>query len=114
MLHNGFTSLCKNLFKLLEFLAEAFRCHVHHFQCLTVPVELAKYSSKLNKFLHREVNLLIQKTASPSFRTPSPQRNKMFLPCRRSNPGLLRVRQCLCGTATDIDICDSYTSCVSA
>ena len=26
---------------LLEFLAEAFRCHVHHFQCLVVPVELA-------------------------------------------------------------------------
>ena len=24
---------------LLEFLAEAFRCHVHHFQYLTVPVE---------------------------------------------------------------------------
>ena len=35
---NRFTSLCKNLFNLLEFLAEAFRCHVHHFQCLTVPV----------------------------------------------------------------------------
>ena len=31
-----FTSLCKNLFNLLEFLAEDFRCHVHHFQCLTV------------------------------------------------------------------------------
>ena len=38
---NRFTSLCKNLFNLLEFLAQAFRCHVHHFQCLTVPVELA-------------------------------------------------------------------------
>ena len=36
---NWFTSLCKNLFNLLEFLAEAFRCHVHHFQCLTVPVD---------------------------------------------------------------------------
>ena len=47
---NRFTSLCKNLFNLLEFLAEAFRCHVHHFQCLTV----------LNKFLHSEVNQLIQ------------------------------------------------------
>ena len=23
----------------LEFLAEAFLCHVHHFQCLTVPVD---------------------------------------------------------------------------
>ena len=32
-----FTSLCKNL---LEFLAEAFRCHVYRFQCLTVPVEI--------------------------------------------------------------------------
>ena len=30
---NWFTSLCKNLFNLLEFLAEAFRCHLHHFQC---------------------------------------------------------------------------------
>ena len=38
---NWFTSLCKKLFNLLEFLAEAFRCHVHHFRCLTVPVELA-------------------------------------------------------------------------
>ena len=26
---------------LLEFLAEAFRSHVHHYQCLVVPVELA-------------------------------------------------------------------------
>jgi hypothetical protein len=25
---------------LLDFIAEAFRCHVHHFQCLEVPVEL--------------------------------------------------------------------------
>ena len=33
---NWFTSLCKNLFNLLEILAEAFRCHVHHFQCLMV------------------------------------------------------------------------------
>ena len=37
---NKFTSLCKNLFNLLEFLAVAFWCHVHHFQYLTVPVEL--------------------------------------------------------------------------
>jgi len=29
------------LVHLLEFLAEAFRCRVHHFQYLTVPVELA-------------------------------------------------------------------------
>ena len=46
---NIFTSLCKNLFNLLEFLAEAFRCHVH-----------AKNSSKFNKFLLSEANLLIQ------------------------------------------------------
>jgi hypothetical protein len=26
---------------LLEFLAEALRCHVHHYQRLAVPVELA-------------------------------------------------------------------------
>ena len=57
----------------LEFLAEAFRCHVHHYQCLTVHRESqalkmstwyrkasAKNSSTLNKFLHNEVNLLIQ------------------------------------------------------
>ena len=84
---NWFTSLCKNLFNLLEFLAEAFRCHLHHFQCLTVPVELAaaswtaasstgtvkhwkwctwhrkasaKNSSKLNKSFHSEMNQLVQ------------------------------------------------------
>ena len=69
---NRFTSLCKNLFNLLEFLAEAFRSHVHHFQNLTVPLGLhwkwctwlqkasAKISSELNKFLHSEANLLIQ------------------------------------------------------
>jgi hypothetical protein len=67
---NRSTLLCKIFFNLLEFLAEAFRCHVHNFQCLTVPVELAamfrfrkasaKNSSKLNKFLHSEVNILIQ------------------------------------------------------
>ena len=55
----------QELVQLTEFLAEAFRCHVHHFQCLTVPVELhqkasAKNSIKLNKFLHSEINLLIQ------------------------------------------------------
>ena len=41
---NRLISLCKNLFNLLEFLAEAS----------------TKNSSKLNKFLHSEVNLLIQ------------------------------------------------------
>ena len=35
---NRFTSLCKNFFNLLQFLAEAFRCHVHDFQCFAVPV----------------------------------------------------------------------------
>ena len=67
---NRFTSLCKNLFNLLEFLAEAFRCHVHHFQCLTVPPgslsiendahEKLLLKTQVNKFLHSEVNLLIQ------------------------------------------------------
>ena len=47
---NWFTSLCKNLFNLLEFLAEAFRCHVHHFQRLTVPVVLLLVKkSQVNK-----------------------------------------------------------------
>ena len=50
---NRFTSLCKNLFNLLEFLVEAFRCTWHR-------EASAKNSSKLNKFLHSEVNLLIQ------------------------------------------------------
>ena len=58
------TSLCKNLFNLLEFLAEAFRCQVHYFQCLENYAhgieKLLQNSSKLNKFLHSEVNLLIQ------------------------------------------------------
>jgi hypothetical protein len=33
----------QELVNLLEFLAEAFRCHVHHFHCLTVPMELAAF-----------------------------------------------------------------------
>jgi hypothetical protein len=33
-------TLQDTLLNLLEFLAEAFRCHVHHFQCLTVRAEL--------------------------------------------------------------------------
>ena len=54
---NRFTSLCKNLLNLLEFLAEAFRCHVHHFQCFAVPVEciLSEASVtwlKLDKYLN--------------------------------------------------------------
>ena len=56
-----FTSVCKNLFNLLGFLAKAFRCHVHHFQCLTLHRKAsAKNSSKLSKFLQSEVNLSIQ------------------------------------------------------
>ena len=31
----------QQLLHLIEFLSEAFRCYVHHYQCLTVPVELA-------------------------------------------------------------------------
>ena len=38
-----------------EFLAEAFWCHAHHFHRKAS----AKNSSKLNKFLHSEVNILI-------------------------------------------------------
>ena len=61
-----FTSLCKNLFNLLEFLAEAFRCHLHHFHAFQFWIWIlhrktsAKNSSRLNKFLHSEVNLLLQ------------------------------------------------------
>ena len=49
-----FTSLCKNLFNLLEFLAEAFRCHVHHFQCLTVPLLWIQHFNFLDK-----INLVV-------------------------------------------------------
>jgi len=37
---NRFILLWKNLSNLPEFLAEDFRCHLYHFECLTVPVEL--------------------------------------------------------------------------
>ena len=36
-----FTPLCNNFLKLTCVSAVAFRCHVHHSQCLTVLVELA-------------------------------------------------------------------------
>ena len=55
---NRFTSLCKNLFNLLEFLAEAFRCHMHHFQCLSVDTGTVKHWKWCT--WHSEVNLLIQ------------------------------------------------------
>ena len=74
---NTFTSLCKNQFKLLEFLAEAFRCHVPCASTGTVKngklctwhrKASAKNSSKLNKFLHSEVNQLIQHTIGLNLR----------------------------------------------
>ena len=42
---------------LLEFLAEAFWCHDHHFQCLAVPVELENgvYATK-KLLLETQVN----------------------------------------------------------
>ena len=58
--NNRFSSLCKNLFNLLEFLAEGFRCYVHR-------KASAKNSSKLNWFLHSEVNLLIQHPINASY-----------------------------------------------
>jgi hypothetical protein len=49
-----------------EFLVEAFRCHVHHFQCLAVPSNEndAYYTEKRPlktqmTILHSEVNLII-------------------------------------------------------
>ena len=42
-----------------SFLTEAFRCHVHHFQCLTVPVEPGKPSSIEND-AHGIENLLLK------------------------------------------------------
>ena len=57
---------------LLEFLAEAFQCHVPHIQCLAVLVELGSSSIENDapgtekllletqvKILHSEVNLII-------------------------------------------------------
>ena len=35
-----FTSLCK-IFTYLSNLQKLFQCHVHHYQCLAVPVQLA-------------------------------------------------------------------------
>ena len=31
----------QELVQLTSVLADAFRCHLHHFQCLSVPVELS-------------------------------------------------------------------------
>ena len=58
---NRFTSLSKNLFNLLEFLVEAFRCTFKHWKwCTWHRKASARNSSKLNKFLYSEVNKLIQ------------------------------------------------------
>ena len=54
---NRFTSLCKNLFNLLEFLAEAFRYHVHH--CARGIEELLLKTRVSWTSSHSEVNLLI-------------------------------------------------------
>ena len=48
---NIFTSLCKNLFNLLEFLAQAFRCHEDHFQCINIFTSLCKNLFNLLEFL---------------------------------------------------------------
>ena len=53
------------MFNLLEFLAEAFRCHEHRDRQVLKMMQMHrkafdKNPSKLNKFLHSEVNLLIQ------------------------------------------------------
>ena len=43
----------------LEFLAEAFRCHVHNFQCLTVPVVfLDKRTTRRRNLKLRNVELI--------------------------------------------------------
>ena len=34
-----------------EFLAEAFRCHVHHFQCLAVPGTIENDAHVIEKLL---------------------------------------------------------------
>ena len=71
---NRFTLLCKNLFNLLEFLVEIVdaMCIIFNAWRSTGTIKpwkwctwhrkaSAKNSSKLNKFLHREVNQLIQR-----------------------------------------------------
>ena len=68
---NRFTSLCKNLFNLLEFLAEAFRCHLHHFQCLTVPVVIAGQNDPIYKLLPSSVIWTPRSTAQAKQQTKS-------------------------------------------
>ena len=55
-----FTSLCKNLVKLTRVLAEAFRCHVHHFQCLAGLVELPQGPSSIENDAHGIEKLLLK------------------------------------------------------
>jgi hypothetical protein len=51
----------QNLY-LLEFLAEAFRCHAHHFQCLAVPMEPG--SPRIKNNAHGTKKLLLKTLVS--------------------------------------------------
>ena len=94
-----FTSLCKNFVKLTWVLAEAFRCHGHHFQCLTVLVELrtvkhwkwcpwhrkasAKTQVSLTKFFQSEVKLIhiiVQNNTYYSARSRWTKQQQIFKP----------------------------------
>ena len=67
----------QELVQLFVFLAEALRCHVHHFECLRVPVELASAKNS-SKFLHSEVNLLIQHTVLKVVQYIAHSRTQMY------------------------------------
>ena len=51
---------------LLEYAAEAFQCHVHHYQCLTVQVELLGEPSIVND-AHDSENLLLNTQVRKDF-----------------------------------------------
>jgi hypothetical protein len=51
----------------LEFLAEAFQCHVHHFQCLVVPVELLPGLLSVENGAHGTEKLKLKTQVSEDF-----------------------------------------------
>ena len=74
-----FTSLhYARTFPLLEFLAEFFQYHVHHFQCLMVPVLILQYISKIGKIIstkkcHRKERISPQMDYEEAFKVTAAQ-----------------------------------------
>ena len=51
---------------LLEFLKEAFRCHVHHYQCLAVPVQNQDGQNfNMRNHLEKYITLFFVKITTP-------------------------------------------------